>query len=72
MDDYSSLDTNVKNLLSLIGAIRDTNQKSYLEAVRFSESENSLKPTGRIEKRSVDQEGKRDNKRDKHSSKKKK
>jgi hypothetical protein len=55
----------------LIGAIRDTNRKSYLEAVRFSGSENSVKPPGRIEKRSVDQEGKRD-KRDKQSSKKRK
>jgi hypothetical protein len=70
-NNYSTLDTNVKNLLALIGAVRDTNRKSYLEALRFSESETSVKTAGKIEKRLADPEEKRD-KRDKNTSKKRK
>ena len=70
-NNYSPLDTNVKSLLSLIGAVRDTSRKWFLEAARFSESENSVKSEKRIEKRPLDLGDNRD-KHDKNSSKKNK
>ncbi len=70
-NNYSPLDTNVKSLLSLIGAVRDTSRRWFLEAVRFSESENSVKSDKRIEKRPLDLGEIRDT-HDKKSSKKSK